>query len=356
MKIIITGERGFIGRNLIHVAEKRGHEVVRLCSSVNPSSLFLRRNKYENNLNFFLREPCVFSNTANDWARQLEKSEVDLVIHNAAVVGTDVVALDPKDATLTNVAGTYNIVKACEKVGVPVSYMGTTVVYDTPKYQDTLIDEDSEIKPTTLYGQLKLTGDLIVSEAKVDSNIIRPLFAYGGIGDMNSLIAKSIFAAYTGRQKVDMFLDPMKYKDYMHVRDYCNAVIMAAEQNLWNNDYIVAAESPHVTGAIVDLIDEAVYDVLAGLPLNDARREAATIPSKIIQWHPQTDYLGNHRLSSKSFRNASGWVPEVTLDAGIREVADDILEAVAHLSNEDYNPLRYLDEAEERGVDLTKFY
>ena len=37
--------------------------------------------------------------------------------------------------------------------------------------------------------------------------IIRPLFAYGGEGDMNSLIAKSIYA-YINNKQVEMRLDP----------------------------------------------------------------------------------------------------------------------------------------------------
>jgi dTDP-glucose 4,6-dehydratase len=356
MKIIITGERGFIGRNLINVAESRGHEVIRLASPKTRHGLAARRKSIQGDLEFFAREPCVYQNSTKSWADTLSKFEIDLVVHNAAVVGTDVVALNPDDATLSNVTGTYNIVKACEMASVPISYMGTTVIYDTPKYQETWIDEQSDVRPTTLYGQLKYTGDMIVREAKVNSNIIRPLFAYGGIGDMNSLIAKSIFGAFSGRSKLDMFLDPEKYKDYMHVRDYCTAVIMAAEKNLWNRDYIVAAESPQVTGEIVDLIDDAVYDILGRGEVPQHRREAATLPSEIIQWHPETDYLGNHRLSSKSFREASGWSPEVSLDAGIREVADDLLAETGFLGTGKYNPFHHLDEAERRGVDLTKFY
>lgn len=363
MKILITGERGFIGRNLIEVAELRGHEVIRLCSTKCSPYLSFRRTNYGILLPYEWREPCVFKNSSDVWARAFEKLEVDLVIHNAAVVGTDVVALNPNDAVSSNVAGTYNIVRACEKTGVPVSYMGTTVIYDTPKYQDTLIDETSDVKPITLYGQLKLTGDMIVREAKVDSNIIRPLFAYGGIGDMNSLIAKSIFAAFEGRDKLDMFLDPTKYKDYMHVVDYCNAVIMAAEKKLWNDDFIVAAEEPHVTGEIVEIIDKVIPRVLSACesgaderswpPLNRIINRR-TVPSEIIQWHPETDYLGNHRLSSKSFREASGWKPEVILETGIPQVAESILEGLVGGSH--YNPLRHLDEADRRNVDLTSFY
>ena len=70
----------------------------------------------------------------------------------------------------------------------------------------------------------------------------------------------------------------------------------------------------------------------------------------MIQWHPETDYLGNHRLSSKSFRSVSGWSPKITLGEGIEMSFESILKS------EGYNPLIYLEEAKRKNIDLTKFY
>jgi len=64
----------------------------------------------------------------------------------------------------------------------------------------------------------------------------------------------------------------------------------------------------------------------------------------------QTDYLGNHRLSSKKFRLASGWQPKISLEEGIRRTVQEIKES------ENYDPLIYLIEARQKGVDLTDFY
>jgi nucleoside-diphosphate-sugar epimerase len=347
MKFLITGEKGFIGRNLVLTAKKHGHKVLELCDQSNKIGDLECRvpSKTGHTVSMWEREPCVHRNPHEVWAKVIQENNVDVVIHNAAVVGTDVVALNPGEATLTNVAGTYNIVKACELAGVPISYMGTTVVYDTPQYQETYINEQSVVKPTTFYGQLKHTGDLIVNESKARSNIIRPLFAYGGEGDMNSLIAKICFGAFTGRDDLDMFLDPKKYKDYLHVNDFCDAVIMASELGLWGEDFIVAAEDPRVTGEIVEAVDKVLHE-----DYNDSHQNNGT---QMIEWYPETDYLGNHRLSSKSFRAATGWAPSISLEEGIKMVAKSIKEASRSL---EYNPFIHLDDAKQRGIDLTKFY
>ena len=64
------------------------------------------------------------------------------------------------------------------------------------------------------------------------------------------------FTAINDLEPVDMFLDPTKIKDYMHVNDYCDAVFTAIKGNHWYQDWNVAAELPLMTGEIVDLIGQ----------------------------------------------------------------------------------------------------
>ena len=46
----------------------------------------------------------------------------------------------------------------------------------------------------------------------------------------------------------------------------------------------------------------------------------------------------------------SGWEPKISLEEGIRRTIREIQES------EGYDPLVHLDEAKEKGVDLTDFY
>ena len=325
MKVFITGEQGFIGRNLIERIQQ--YETMD----------FVTGNLTADSQNMIYHkegEPCVYLNDIGAWKEFFSKNNVDVVIHNAASVGTDVVALDPINSTSTNVAGTYNICRAAKELDIPVCYMGTTVIYDTKNYQDKKIEESSDRGPVTLYGCQKLCAEDIVKTQTSKWMIVRPLFAYGGVGDMNSLIAKSIYGALNGKKDIDMFLDPTKIKDYMHVNDYCDAVLTAINQNMWYQDWNVAAETPLMTGEIVDMIQ-----TVTGLDLEN-----------VIRWHPNTDYLGNHMLTSRKFRNVSGWSPKISMETGIRMSFESIIKSKG------YNPLKYLEEAKERNIDLTEFY
>ena len=322
MRIAITGEAGFVGRNLPASIKSLDHTFVPLLN-------------HERMVCLPTGEPCVHQNNSELWAEVLKEEEVDVIIHNAAVVGTDVVALNPNEASLTNVAGTHIICQAAKSANIAVSYMGTSVIYETAAYQHQMIYESSARLPTTLYGAQKLAAEHVVMGSKVTFNIIRPLFAYGGVGDMNSLISKTLYSAKSGRQNIDMFLNPAKIKDYMHVTDYCDAVALSIHKGMWGTDYNVSAENPYNTAEIAEMIAD-----ISGKNLDS-----------IINWHPETDYLGNHRLSSKKFRDETNWSPKFSLESGIKNAWESISE-----DESGYDPLIYLDEASERGLDLTQFY
>tara|TARA_A100001011_G_scaffold389656_1_gene471571 strand:- start:735 stop:1703 length:969 start_codon:yes stop_codon:yes gene_type:complete len=322
MRIAITGELGFIGTNLAKTIQSSDDTFVSL---IGDPSLF----------HISTGEPCVYNNSEKEWERVLIEKGIDVLVHNAAVVGTDVVALNAEFSTLSNVMGTHTIARAATKANVPVCYMGTTVIYDTQKYQDAVITETSDLNPKTFYGIQKLSAERIIKHNCKDWMIIRPLFAYGGVGDMNSLIAKTIYSSLNDVEFIDMFLDPTKIKDYMHVQDFCNAVLTGIQEGLWQEDYNVAAETPYNTHEIVTFMSDVIgKDV-----------------SKLIRWHKSTDYLGNHVLSSRKFRSHSSWEPAISLPDGIDHSFRKILKA-----DDSYDPLKHLNEAVKKGIDLTDYY
>jgi len=325
MRFYVTGGAGFIGRHLKKKLASRGHSILSDADLIGDGMVTLPKTG----------EVCVHRNSEDAWAEAFKRYEVDVVVHNAAVVGTDVVALNPAEATLSNVHGSYNIVRAANRAKSAVCYIGTTVIYDTKRYQEEQITEDSAKVPRTYYGVQKLASEQIVTSMADRWTIVRPLFAFGGLGDMNSLIAKSIYAHLSGKTSVDMFLDPTKVKDYLHVSDFCKAIEKVCTSRVgWGTDWNVAAETPIPAGDVMKVVDEVVgHDV-----------------SRIVRWKPQTDYLGNHRLSARKIQKILLWKPERDLRQGISETLEWIRSA------EDYNPLVHLDEAAVKNVDLLSHF
>ena len=326
MRIGITGEKGFIAVNLAKEIERQENIFVSLDDS-----------RYANEyMNFTTSgEVCVYRNSVNEWVSLFDDLDLDVIIHNAAVVGTDVVALNPDDAVMTNVLGTKKITEAANISGIEIVYTGTTVIYDTFLYQDCDITEESVIFPRTDYAVQKYAGEMFVRNNAKNWLVVRPLFAYGGIGDMNSLIAKSLYAVKNKVQNVDMFLDPEKIKDYMHVEDFCYSVVKLINSNVRNDHFNITAENPLNTSEIIELIEKVTDHSL----------------DDIIKWHPETDYLGNHRLSKQKFKSKTGIVRSRSLELGITQSWVSIVS-----SNSDYNPLKHLDEAKKSGIDLMSYF
>ena len=326
MRIGITGEKGFIATNLAKEINNSNNTFL----SIDNSDFAMDHMIYTES-----NEVCVHQNSVEKWIELFKSLSLDVIVHNAAIVGTDVVALNPEDAILTNILGTQKITEAANLAGILNVYIGTTVIYDTNLYQVHSIVEESIVRPKTSYAVQKYAGEMIVRSTSNNFLVMRPLFAYGGEGDMNSLIAKSLYGIKNNIENIDMFLDVEKVKDYMHVSDFCRSIIIAINSNVRNKDFNVSAQNPHTTLEIINMIED-----ITGKDL-----------SSTIKWHPNTDYLGNHRLSNEKFVKHFGDIGFLDLKAGIRMSWHSI-----NSSKNNYNPLKHLNEAKEKDIDLKDFF
>jgi len=326
LRIAITGEKGFIAKNLAIEINKQGHEFVSLDNSEYANDYMIYT---ENN------EVCVYSNSIDEWVDLFDNLDLDVIVHNAAVVGTDVVALNSVEAINTNVLGTKIITEAANISGLLNVYFGTTVIYDTYAYQESDITENSTVFPRTDYAIQKYAGEMIVRNNAKEWIVARPLFAYGGEGDMNSLIAKSLFGVKNNIENIDMFLNPEKIKDYMHVEDFCANVLSLISSNVRNEDFNITANNPFSTLEIISMIEEA-----SGSSLEN-----------VIKWHPETDYLGNHRLTNKKFVDFMKFSQTRTLKEGIMQSWESIKDA-----SKNYNPLVHLNQAKSLNIDLKQIF
>jgi len=158
---------------------------------------------------------------------------------------------------------------------------------------------------------------------------------------MNSLIAKTMYNHLTKRNKpFKIFLDSSKSKDYMHVDDFCESIVIAATSQYilnFNTDFNISAGEPVETNKIVDEIENLGID------------------TSYIQWRPDTDYLGNHIVSNSKFKIATynKWEPKVSLVEGLKRVRSEILSLPL---NTEYNPFKHLDEIEEKDIDIETHY
>ena len=114
MRIGITGEKGFIAKNLAKEIEKQGHEFVSL-DNTDYARMYMHYIEKG--------EVCVYQNSSDSWTGLFDYLELDVIVHNAALVGTDVVALNPRMSINTNILGTQTIVEAANNCNMLVVYL-----------------------------------------------------------------------------------------------------------------------------------------------------------------------------------------------------------------------------------------
>lgn len=268
-KILITGASGFIGSNLSAYLSKSGYEIYHLKSDITLTKLVIE---------------------------EVKKVNPSIVIHCAAIVGTE--ACDQAGAYCidVNVKGSYNISQACKIIDSKLIYIGTTASYYPSQ---NIITENTPSQPKTLYGLTKYFGELLASNILNRDKllILRFCFAYGK-NDYHSGIHK-IIDSWRNNKPCILLMDENNFKDYQYVDDFCEAVKLAIEKKLVGF-YNVSFGKPKKLKEIINVFKDK-------FKINP-----------VIYCRSESDYLGSHVVDSTKFRLATGWRPKISLLKGIK--------------------------------------
>lgn len=144
MNVLITGGSGYIGSILVPALNADGHRVT-VMDLVQPvSGTWIKRNVFE--------EPM----------RAADLSNVDAVIHLAALVGDEICHEKPDNAVEVNFLATKYLAKACREAGTRLIYTSTCSVYGV---KHGLSTEETEPEPYSVYGLTKLKAEEDVLKA-----------------------------------------------------------------------------------------------------------------------------------------------------------------------------------------------
>lgn len=260
MRILLTGAAGFIGTHIGDVARERGHEVVPLDMFLDKahgpgphppgfSELDLRRDRLDGVL-----------------------EGIDVVCHQAAMVGNGVDAQDLPDYAEHNDAGTARLLAAMARTGVKDLVLASSmVVYGDGRYtcpihgdvppgvrrDDDLkagrfdplcpvcdgviewrrISEDTPFLPRTSYAASKIAQEHYASawctleDARTIALRYHNVYGPGMPADTPYAGVAAIFrSAIAHGEAPRVFEDGQQVRDFVHVRDIARANVLAMEQ------------------------------------------------------------------------------------------------------------------------------
>ncbi|NNU98281.1 dTDP-4-dehydrorhamnose reductase [Geobacillus sp. DSP4a] len=157
MKVVVTGAKGQLGTDLVHLLADREYEVYG-----------------------YGREELDITNF--EQVKQIiGKVNPDVVIHAAAYTKVDLAESEPDQAFLINAYGTRNVAVASEAVGAKLVYISTDYVFDG--MATTPYNEFAPTNPLSVYGKSKLAGEQFVRDLHSKFFIVRTSWVYGKHGN-----------------------------------------------------------------------------------------------------------------------------------------------------------------------------
>lgn len=150
MKVMVTGAAGYIGSVLVRQLLGKGHQVLAVDSLVfGGESLIGVYN--EKNFSF------VKADIRDAEAIKPILTEVEAVVHLAAIVGDPACAKQPELATATNWEGSKTLLDLCAQTPGLNRFIFASTCSNYGKMEgDALITEDSPLRPVSLYAELKV--------------------------------------------------------------------------------------------------------------------------------------------------------------------------------------------------------
>ncbi|SFA57969.1 dTDP-4-dehydrorhamnose reductase [Anoxybacillus pushchinoensis] len=157
MKVVVTGAKGQLGTDLVHLLADRGYKVYGY-------------GRDELDITNFEQVKQVISEV-----------NPDVVIHAAAYTKVDLAESEPDQAFLINAYGTRNVVVASEAIGAKLVYVSTDYVFDGTA--NVPYNEFAPTNPLSVYGKSKLAGEQFVRDLHSKFFIVRTSWVYGKHGN-----------------------------------------------------------------------------------------------------------------------------------------------------------------------------
>lgn len=224
----ITGAQGCIGSWIVKALVERGDQPVVFDRSDDSRRLAAIINT-ENLANVRFITGDITDGVAVRMA--LSHSEAQRVIHLAGLQ-VPTCKVDPIAGALVNVVGTLNVFEAAKTIGIKqIVYASSAAVYGL-NHDDTALDENAHVEPTTHYGVFKRTNEgnarIYFLDHGIDSVGLRPLTVYGVNRDtgLTSDPTKAMKAAVLGRPFHIRFGGAT---DFQYVADTAAAFISCAD-------------------------------------------------------------------------------------------------------------------------------
>jgi dTDP-glucose 4,6-dehydratase len=305
MNVLVTGGCGFIGSNLVRYLRRNrpGWKIINLDKLTYAGNLENLRDLENDAGHCFARADIADREAVQ---RLIGLHSVDAILHLAAESHVDRSILGADVFVHTNVFGTQVLLEACQQGAVKRFVMVSTDEVYGSLPSTGRFDECSPLAPSSPYSASKAGADLLALAYHrtfgVDVVVTRCSNNYGPYQFPEKLIPLMIVNALHD-QPLPVYGDGGNVRDWLHVQDHCQALLLALEAGRAGEVYNIGGgtELPNI---------EIVKRILA--LLNKSERLI-----RFVKDRPGHDR--RYAIDASKAKAQLGWSPAHSFEQGLEE-------------------------------------
>jgi nucleoside-diphosphate-sugar epimerase len=301
MKVLVTGNLGFVGNVLTEHLEKEDYEVVGFDSDFYPQGFLGKANSNISQIKKDLRNVSI-----NDL------KGIGAICHLAGLSNDPLGEINPNLTHEINQVATIKLAKLAKEAGVTNFIFSSSC--SSYGANDDEVNEDSPLAPLTSYAKSKVNSEkeiLLLNDSEFNVTNLRSATAYGlsNCIRLDLVVNNLTCSAFTTKQ-VKLLSDGTSWRPLVHVDDMSNAfisVLKSSTDKINGETFNVGSnEENYTVREIAEKVEKIVPD------------------SKITYGDNASKDERSYRVNFNKIKNQLGFKTTWTLEKGIENIYDNL--------------------------------